>query len=1748
LNHLFNVFLMKEWNMLQRLSHALGILIVGLALSGCSDDTGTGGTTPDTGIDSGFDAGADTGADTSSDVGGDTGSDTGSDTGTDTGPDTSVDETCTPNPDLVAEKRRCQVDDHCPCGSFCNLGECTANCTTADDCGSGQTCDRFGRCRNVGDTALVPVPPAQAQGRVQVDQPQVVLESGTEVTLPVHITERAVDRMRVVASFGAQVRCPDAADFALSCELTNTAAGETVEVIVRRALESSGDDLASVTIYGPSNTTTVSLPSLDQLLNDTGGVDAPPVAIAGRYTGTMRLIGAGMNGDLENLPDAPAPTAMVIKATVWDGAGQTIIAIDDPFGALTSASRLIGTVDLDDADAADGVVDGSATFVNHPFVEATVAGQLHRLVAETVEARVRSRLNPRSLSLVLVQSYKGHGTDESPTVRWSIELQRRADATENAPALPAPATLGFDPVARLAAPSPWEAATALFTQSALMGPFASESYGFPLAASCRNNNESARLSAQRDALGWWLLPPFITAGATNRFAMPLHKDLLTQLGYTEAFGYLDSTLPAYVDTEGAPCAFTNLSLTLATPNGNRTINRATFDYCAEIERTLGCTVSSYSAPLSMTNTTWFDGFADGESRLTATTTKVCKFPNVLPSCGEQLACLDDDAPVGAGTGFSAKTYQGGLFSQTTVAHVGDLQCAQGRLAAGIALDRQAEGLTASAVIARCLPELARLQVPAPTTTRNDSPNSIFAVSAECVDIGRMLAAISAQGRAFGPGTVPLNEVSAARASAYTQRMLVRWLELHGFLAAEAAQVERVAEIFRGAQSSPSVPATIDMVNASTRGWDIFLTPHVFHSALTMPEGSLVEPDYRFHRFGMTGRPVDEQQGALGSVIVETLSRQVRFLQIYIEKNGTPNDPGAPNPLASFMPRMLVAQALAADLNSRARLADPQLPWADSYDAAVARAESAMSSTFSYIDRLNSGANPLGIEDADLPLYFLADDATGAGGRFSAVSDYILGSNPGSNAWAPSMVAKAQAGLTATRTAFLEQSDRDVRQARSQLAQDRFIEDVRYDYNVQLRDFCGPLNDSLIDDPDFNAENCMLNRADPNCSTDQAAWYGRWTEEDMLGKLCMQSAIESNTLDRSFGFHSGAMRAFAEACYANESRPRSGVVSVGPCAANAANVCLRCDWQQDVAEVNLSRESFELNVPGAGNNAAGPWLDIVSQCQRTHSGMRLNVPRPQNPLEVPGCVRGSLGEALLDIVDAAADVESAQQSIVERNEAYGIAMESCFILQEANQAISDAMEAHKVNMRGLRIARSVAEGVAIAAGAVSNCAATVAGAGKTTPWEAIAGGAAAGVACGAGAVEAAANITAMALDAVMEGAQLAHDNLVANLEQTAELNICFNDAKQELVGLKAATMDLEGAVFALERANARANEQIATAQRLHQEGYEYIAELEAQELPSAAGDVWGDERVNAYLRDFQLARRATYLAVRAVEYEFQQSLGARQDVLKARVPADLETVLQTLWAASGTRNINGSRPSELTTVLSLRDDILRLGDESAWPDEMRPLSRAQRFRLVLSAERYATYDRNGRYLGQRIPFTLAPLEAFNFDGGSVPIYADTDCAERLWSVNAGIVGTNVFRGSDTTNARIDLLKRNSFFSQWCTSPSSGQPDFQTASVRPGRNLFRQPGVGEPVGTNQTRTGVDSFTRARIQAFFGMTRARMEDPQYANGETSELAARGLYGEYALFIPANLISRNGSNGLVLDAFDDILLRIDYLSVAKN
>jgi hypothetical protein len=331
----------------------------------------------------------------------------------------------------------------------------------------------------------------------------------------------------------------------------------------------------------------------------------------------------------------------------------------------------------------------------------------------------------------------------------------------------------------------------------------------------------------------------------------------------------------------------------------------------------------------------------------------------------------------------------------------------------------------------------------------------------------------------------------------------------------------------------------------------------------------------------------------------------------------------------------------------------------------------------------------------------------------------------------------------------------------------------------------------------------------------------------------------------------------------------------------------------------------------------------------------------------------------------------------------------------------------------------------------------------------------------------------------------------------------------------------------------------------------LAIAEKRFIRPAAHDFWVDEHVDAYNAKMRLARRLTYLAVRAVEYEFQESLTDRQAVLSAEIPAELQQVVDNLRAVTGTRAIRGNRPTDLKIVLSLRKQILQLSDLKDQGPEWLRLTDVERLQALLGdpTGRFAVYDESGRYLGQRIPFNLAPLGRLNLGvAQGVPIFTGGDCAERLWNVNASIVGQEnepLYVGEMPSFMRIDLLKSNTFFSQWC---DPARTDLQSVSVRPTRNLFRDPeNVDSPATTLGAVSEATLESRARLEAYFNVSREELESDEYASGSTSELAARGLYGSYALFIPAELISRMGSTGLNLDAVDDILIRLDYVSVAR-
>ncbi|QDG52045.1 tandem-95 repeat protein [Persicimonas caeni] len=1675
---------------------------------------------------------------------------------------------CEPDPARIAERDRCQTDETCPCGTFCDLGRCEAECTSDADCADGEVCSTYGQCRSPDQVDQWRLPATQGGGSLSFVASSRTLPDGQALRVELRAGEEPVSRARVEGVDGALVLCPDAQVWTAECMLTEIDAQAIVELYVKRRTAGDGDQevdpdaIATLEAHTSEGTDRLSLFRPQQRLAPMPDVaPAPDAPIAGRYEGQMRLSGVGSDRDLDALSAPSERLDQPVTATVWSVDDRFVISIADELNALTSRPAFVGEATLGEADADTGVRAGQVAFPMHPFIETTVAGRTTAWLTSTVDARVHVTSRPRTVELELTQSFLGSGADVAPTVRWRVDLERVADADQAAPSVPADATFGDDPAAQLAAASPWEAAFGQ-TVNATIDPDAALRWynGGPASLAMCGSQEGSNAVAEALFAKWLSLDG-------RNLTEPIREDtpfyaLIDNVYWgTSAPSFDDASFEPELSDARLPCELTDLNLQVSTQNdGGGAASFSHIDFCEEVAAKTGCVLEDASSEtLEVTADGTF--LRSGEEKtITADysmkVVRTCRLPAVGSSCSEGIFCMDP-APDAGDADYVAGEFD---LDPQALAESGDFSCASGRRTATIALDAVDPGeRTVGEAINGCLDEVLTLADAPPTMSPEPYGAGFDALYDDpaCVGVGRLLTAVAAQSRSLR-ADVPMPESDRHAAGvAYTHRLLSRWLQVHSFIATESDQLADMKNVFSTDEDDGGEDVESQRFvdgaqarQAMVQGWDLILSPHITHAVLNTPRAVLESPDYRAHKSGYETAEHEEQKQPLSAVMLETLARQSIYLNKEVRTSLSVTDEERVALLRGFTPRSIMVQALAADMHARAGAGQPQPQVESDYDRAWRRLLATSTTTAQTLAGFASGLDPLGIADRNLPLYFHTSTITGAIGRFTAVSDFIAGSGPGDDAaWAPAMVDDAKASLEAARQAFLDQADRDLQAERYERDVQVWASQIRREYNAKLRDYCGPLDDSPVDDPDFDASTCSIDQQNPDCQFDVKGWYERWTDEDVMARFCMHHKIDQSSLDDSLGFASQKLRDFARRCPRTDSA-NAQAVSIGACAGDPQTPCLKCTANPALDEVPLDGTSLQLRGRNGGNGETGyfgAWNTYWSECEARFSGARRNILLPKSPIERPECVSGALGEAFLGVASANFDVQQANQQMADHIEAYDIAMQSCWTLAESNQRLKNVRDAHRTTMRNLNILRSTADSTASALGATKDCLGAAASADKDDPLSAVVNGGIVSGLCVTAGFESAAEIISINLQSEMERNQMRHDDTVANLEAEAEEKICFNEARLKLVGAKTAAIDLERAAFDLEGAQGSYATMVAEAQSAHARGHAFLEESDLFDTPAPVGTPWFDELVSTYTRDFKLARRATYLAVRAVEYEFQQSIGLRQQVLQAQVPTDLEAVLQELWQDSGTRSIQGSRPTELSTVLSLRDDILQLGDKSQWPAEMRPMTPQQRFQVLLTSERYAAYDERGQYTGQRIPFSLAPLAALGMDAKGVPIYSQNDCAERLWSVNASMVGDDLFRGSDTSFVRIDLLKRNTFYSQWCGDAPEGQP-FQLATVRPTQNLFREPGVGEEYGTDQgVEQSAERFSRARIQAFFGVDRAALEDTQYANGETSELAARGLYGDYALFIPASLIARDDEDGLVLENVDDILLRLDYLSVAK-
>jgi len=1675
---------------------------------------------------------------------------------------------CTRNAEKIAEARDCRADDHCPCGSHCELGQCIATCSTANDCSDDQYCDDFGSCRALSDSEIVPALRPSQPVRVRVDARKVELAAtGQSYTVAVYLglqgkspTGQTVGPMRVAAQDGLQLRCEAGGELVSECRFENGRIGQRYPIEIQTSESFAGARNVRVFAGDSMAVVSVSMATATMALTD-------PQPLSGQYEGVLQAGQLAMGASDVRLLTRDADLTVPVTAKIFGDSGTAVIEIDDPLRVLGADGKWIGNIDVGSGaltlpkklyrqDAA------TPDFATELLVSAAPTTIVHTATAGSVFAQLNL-----SFEGSLAQSNVVHRN-------FSLILRRTGEATGSAPSVPADAIATLTINARANNLTVWDAALQVAANYIGLRPEGAAATWFPDTPAAASYKPRIDVFASRDSAiegltkvefgGYYA---FLDVGTMFGTPFASYADVINQLTYDVYKTHWINIEEAH--PEGIPCSAPSYAAPI-TYSGSGTADQQAvwqlegFDACDHMAETYGCTVKTPN--VGTWNYARVNGYLEyGGNFLFASNIvvdrpvlEVCALPNALEPAGaaEALACYE--IPVSNQT--NEGSMESSAFADTVRAVSGDLDCVATGTSLAFPFDDNAElpvddpgRRSVRETLDACVDELtvlAALSAPTPSASYGEGMAELLNENAACIDAGRFFMTLD---RATAS--------SAPRSQAIASRLLQRWLQLHTFLARETKQSQEVSDAFDAASLPADTPALpgYDLLTLSLDGWELFYHPRFATLLNRMPAEVLYESDYRT-RAGATvvPNPNHEQPVNLAVAMVEALAAQVELANTLADSAWMRYDLAAIDPLSEVLRAAAVIRPMAAELAQRAReyaeaegLSEPE--WANRFERADASLADNMGRLVASLDGILNGKNPFGIEDSDTPLYFYAD-AEGNGGRFCAISNFLLGEVPGvSWAWVPALLEDSAAALESARAAWIDQQDRNFEVALADAEAADRITELKLEYGNQILELCGVPDgmdsiDIMTDWTLFSAESCYI-REDAACQVDYSAYFDALKLEDVQMQLCISSQLRKSVGD-VISFQSKTLTAISDSydscsTWSYEPRYCLGAIFGGP--------CIQCDDKVGYLSVQ------DLTNPNDIDDATAQLIadltpGAIETCQALIPGAPTSLPsvstilgEEADAVDDPSCYRGSVGELAMAVRTAALDIEIANAEFAEYMDTYEILMRACYAELEGAQSVIDSMVAFEDTMSDLRLAKLAADETAAAADATAQCSSSF----DLTSLFAF------GATCAASAVEGVAEASSLGLQAEMDAAEAQHDIAVAQLEANAAFEVCIIEAEQALIGMDAAALTIDRAQLDLVAAESQLRDAKALTKSIWNEGQAALASGGGEQyaLSPFAHDLWLDERVTSFARKFRLAKRAVYLATRALEYEFQISTTLGTDVLEATNVSQLEDVMRELQVETVACRLGGKIPTDLKIVLSLKENLLQLLDKADAPKSELPLDDTQRFRLLLRSPRFAEYDKDGKYLGQRIPFRIAPLQALNLgDPGGIPVFADSDCAERLWSVNASVIGDeNKLATNDQVSVRIDLLKSNTFFSQWCEAPTDGEDPFQVASVRPSRNLFREPRYGSDVA-DELGLGAETggFAKARIEAFFNVSREDFTSDDYANGDSSELAARGLYGDYALFIPAGVVSsldKNGkaTGGLNLGAVDDILLRLDYISVAK-
>jgi hypothetical protein len=366
----------------------------------------------------------------------------------------------------------------------------------------------------------------------------------------------------------------------------------------------------------------------------------------------------------------------------------------------------------------------------------------------------------------------------------------------------------------------------------------------------------------------------------------------------------------------------------------------------------------------------------------------------------------------------------------------------------------------------------------------------------------------------------------------------------------------------------------------------------------------------------------------------------------------------------------------------------------------------------------------------------------------------------------------------------------------------------------------------------------------------------------------------------------------------------------------------------------------------------------------------------------------------------------------------------------------------------------------------------------------------------------------------------YDALVQKRSHDADVADCYHKVDDERFAITSAQDTLTRASQQVIAATAQLEDDVNALVGLVDEAEGQLAIENGIDGTPPHLHYWLDQDISDYHRHMEYARRLTYLALRALEYEAQQSVGHRDDILTARRPEDLGSVCDFIdgWTSPDAGGI-GRATETVKVAMSLRDEILEMQQLARFTSPLGTTAE-QAFKAYLQSDAAKMYDRNGNYLGRGIRFSLNP----DSWGGS-----EFACAERIWRIQDSLVMDN-----PPNQHSVELYQENTFGGQTCTG-NAGDVTMSRANVS--TNLL--------TGDAAAYTSPSSYTSITIDGVPGLDHDGLR--QQPEGDASGLAGRGMYGNYVLLFgkqtwPDPALGQDWSTG-VLSHVKDVLIRIDIV-----